>query len=80
MHYYLVSLGCPKNIVDAEGMGALLDGAGHQPVLDPTEADRWSICHLDPGPGYAGAVAVSGPIGRLACWQWHGASGLCGPE
>lgn len=48
-------------------------------LLDPAEADRWSICHLDPGPGYAGAVAVSGPIGRLACWQWHGSSGLCGP-
>ena len=39
MRYYLVSLGCPKNVVDGEGMGALLDDAGHQLVFDPTEAD-----------------------------------------
>jgi ribosomal protein S12 methylthiotransferase len=39
MRYYVVSLGCPKNAVDAEGIGTLLDGAGHQPVFDPQEAD-----------------------------------------
>lgn len=39
MRYYLVSLGCPKNAVDAEGMGALLETAGHVCVFDPSEAD-----------------------------------------
>jgi ribosomal protein S12 methylthiotransferase len=39
MRYYLISLGCPKNAVDAEGMGTLLRTAGHQPVFTPEEAD-----------------------------------------
>ena len=39
MRYYLISLGCPKNAVDAEGIGALLDGAGHEPVFEPQAAD-----------------------------------------
>jgi ribosomal protein S12 methylthiotransferase len=32
-------LGCPKNAVDAEGMGRLLTEVGHQAVTDPGEAD-----------------------------------------
>ena len=39
MRYYFVSLGCPKNAVDAECMGHLLDVAGHEPVFDPQQAD-----------------------------------------
>jgi ribosomal protein S12 methylthiotransferase len=39
MRYYLVSLGCPKNTVDAEDMGRLLDLAGHKPVSTPVDAD-----------------------------------------
>ena len=39
MRYYLVSLGCPKNTVDAECMAALLDTSGHQAVAEPAEAD-----------------------------------------
>jgi len=39
VRYYLVSLGCPKNTVDAEDMGLLLDTAGHRAVDDPAEAD-----------------------------------------
>ncbi len=37
---------------------------------DPREASRWSIHHLDPGPGYAGALAIEGHA--LVCnqWQW----------
>jgi len=38
MRYYLISLGCPKNTVDAESMGQLLDAAGHRPVDSPQEA------------------------------------------
>ena len=38
MKYYLESLGCPKNLVDAHGMARLLKGMGHQPVEDPTQA------------------------------------------
>jgi 4'-phosphopantetheinyl transferase len=32
-------------------------------------ARRWSLRHLEPGPGYAGAVAVEGRGWRLKCWQ-----------
>jgi len=39
VRYYMISLGCPKNVVDAEGIGVLLDTAGHQPVFQPEEAD-----------------------------------------
>ena len=38
--------------------------------LNPSEAGRWSIRHLVPGAGYAGALAVRGPTDRLSCWQW----------
>ncbi|MBU0490938.1 MAG: 30S ribosomal protein S12 methylthiotransferase RimO [Chloroflexi bacterium] len=39
MRYYILTLGCPKNDVDSEGMGQLLNAAGHAPVADPAWAD-----------------------------------------
>jgi len=36
--YYLETLGCPKNLVDAHGMARLLKQIGHQPVADPHQA------------------------------------------
>lgn len=39
MRIAIVSLGCPKNTVDAEKMGALLRRAGHRLVDDPSRAD-----------------------------------------
>jgi ribosomal protein S12 methylthiotransferase len=36
---HLLTLGCPKNQVDAEVMLGVLTRAGHQVVLDPDEAD-----------------------------------------
>jgi ribosomal protein S12 methylthiotransferase len=38
MKYYLESLGCPKNLVDAQSMARLLQHLGHQPVDDPRQA------------------------------------------
>ena len=38
MRYYLLTLGCPKNVVDSEGMSRLLRQAGHAPVDDPAAA------------------------------------------
>ena len=38
MKYYLETLGCPKNLVDAHGMARLLKQIGHQPVEDPGQA------------------------------------------
>ncbi len=38
MKYYLESLGCPKNLVDAYGMSRLLKRIGYQPVEDPAQA------------------------------------------
>lgn len=39
MRIAIVSLGCPKNTVDAEKMGVLLSRAGHRLVEDPSRAD-----------------------------------------
>jgi ribosomal protein S12 methylthiotransferase len=38
MNYYLESLGCPKNLVDAQGIARLLKHLGYQPVADPDQA------------------------------------------
>jgi ribosomal protein S12 methylthiotransferase len=38
MKYYLESLGCPKNLVDAHGMARLLKRLGHMPVSEPEDA------------------------------------------
>jgi ribosomal protein S12 methylthiotransferase len=37
--YYLLTLGCPKNQVDSEGMAMSLRGAGYQGTGSPQEAD-----------------------------------------
>jgi 4'-phosphopantetheinyl transferase len=37
---------------------------------DPSEASRWSLHELAPGPGYEAAIAVEGHGWRLTCWQW----------
>jgi 4'-phosphopantetheinyl transferase len=47
------------------------DGA---PVVDdvegaPEEPLRWTLCDLEPGPGYAGALAVEGRSWRLRSWR-----------
>jgi ribosomal protein S12 methylthiotransferase len=39
MRFYLLSLGCPKNTVESEGMRELLLAAGHEQVQEPQEAD-----------------------------------------
>ncbi|RME47763.1 MAG: MiaB/RimO family radical SAM methylthiotransferase, partial [Chloroflexi bacterium] len=39
MRYYLLTLGCPKNVVDSEGMAHLLGQAGHIPIETPEDAD-----------------------------------------
>lgn len=35
----LVTLGCPKNAVDSEGLGGLLGAGGHEVIEDPETAD-----------------------------------------
>ncbi|HEY7874494.1 MAG TPA: 30S ribosomal protein S12 methylthiotransferase RimO [Actinomycetota bacterium] len=35
----IVTLGCPKNSIDSEGLGGMLAGAGHDLVPDPDDAD-----------------------------------------
>ncbi len=37
--YYLVTMGCPKNEVDSDGIEMLLQGADHRSVSSPEEAD-----------------------------------------
>ena len=38
-YYYLETLGCPKNMVDAQGMGRLLARAGYAGTPNPAQAD-----------------------------------------
>lgn len=37
--FYIASLGCPKNTVDASGMSVLLQRAGYETTADPQQAD-----------------------------------------
>ncbi|EFO79689.1 MiaB-like tRNA modifying enzyme YliG [Oscillochloris trichoides DG-6] len=39
MKYHILTLGCPKNSVDSEGMEGLLTDAGHTRAADATDAD-----------------------------------------
>jgi 4'-phosphopantetheinyl transferase len=38
---------------------------------DPEEAGRWSLHELEPGPGYAGALAVAGDGSRVQIRNWQ---------
>lgn len=38
---------------------------------DPHEAERWSLFHLAPGPGYVAALAVAAQSLHLKYWQWN---------
>jgi len=49
---------------------ALLSVAG-----DSREAGRWSLCDVEPGPGYAAALAVEGSPLKLRPWDWRPAPG-----
>ena len=37
--FYLLTLGCPKNLVDSEGMSELMMVGGYRSVDDPARAD-----------------------------------------
>ncbi|HJZ50007.1 MAG TPA: 30S ribosomal protein S12 methylthiotransferase RimO [Roseiflexaceae bacterium] len=39
MKYHIITLGCPKNAVDSEGMGGILAAQGHTAVTQPGDAD-----------------------------------------
>lgn len=39
MRFYILTLGCPKNLVDSRGMEEELTKAGHLPVTQPEDAD-----------------------------------------
>lgn len=39
MKYHIVTLGCPKNAVDSEGMEGILTAEGHTPAADVADAD-----------------------------------------
>lgn len=39
MKYHIVTLGCPKNVVDSEGMGSILHHQGHTLVAQAEDAD-----------------------------------------
>ncbi|GAB4215118.1 MAG: 30S ribosomal protein S12 methylthiotransferase RimO [Roseiflexaceae bacterium] len=39
MKYHIITLGCPKNAVDSEGMGGILAAQGHAPAASVDDAD-----------------------------------------
>ncbi len=39
MKYHIITLGCPKNSVDSEGMNGILAAQGHRMVGSPSDAD-----------------------------------------
>lgn len=39
MRFYLLTLGCPKNVADSEGMAAVMKQSGYRAIDDPTKAD-----------------------------------------
>jgi tRNA A37 methylthiotransferase MiaB len=39
VRFFIINLGCPKNLVDGEGMAALLQAAGHRYARAPRHAD-----------------------------------------
>src|SRR5512141_1553719 len=39
MQYYLLTLGCAKNVADSDGIGALLEQAGYSASAEPEQAD-----------------------------------------
>ncbi len=39
MRYYLLTLGCAKNVADSDGIGVLLERTGYSPVDHPENAD-----------------------------------------
>jgi ribosomal protein S12 methylthiotransferase len=39
MKYHIITLGCPKNSVDSEGMSGILAAQGHSAVAQPDDAD-----------------------------------------
>lgn len=39
---------------------------------DGEEASNWTLHHLEPAPGYAGALAVEGQLSGVRCWRWEG--------
>lgn len=65
----------------SEGLSLALDGfsvslvPGEPAMLlntreDPSEAARWTLRELKPGPGYAAALAAKGHGWRLVCRHW----------
>ena len=38
---------------------------------DDQEASHWSLQHLEPGPGFVGALVAESGDWKLACWQWN---------
>jgi len=66
MRYFLLTLGCPKNVVDSEGMATLLDQAGFTATEDPEQADVLIVntCGFI-GPAKAESIAALRELGEV---------------
>jgi 4'-phosphopantetheinyl transferase len=43
---------------------------------DPKERDHWSLIDIDPGPGFAAALAIEGLDLDFKCFQWEAVNNL----
>ncbi len=66
MRYFLLTLGCPKNVVDSEGMSQLLGQAGYTPIEHPEDADVLIVntCGFI-GPAKDESISAMQELGRV---------------
>ncbi len=41
-----------------------------RPTADDPHGAEWTMMKLDPGPDYAAALCVRGPVEGIRCWDW----------
>ena len=75
--FYIASLGCPKNTVDANAMAVLLQRAGHEPTLNADEADLVIVntCGFIEQARAESLEALSDLASELTSDQWLVAAG-----
>jgi 4'-phosphopantetheinyl transferase len=56
--------------VALSGFDAMLSAPADLPAGGPARVSGWNLHELRPADGYVGAVAIDGPVSRIASWRW----------
>lgn len=43
-----------------------------RPAADDPHGQEWTMMEIAPGPGFAAALCVRGPVSGIRCWDWPG--------